>query len=195
MSLSDDFDKMVAAAKVLPLRYWDDPVLSEVCTKIADNEFGPQLEEFGRELIATMRDKNGVGLAAPQVGVTKRMFAMLFPSSDKLQPIVVCNPVLKLSGAAVSGREGCLSLPNIWEQVVRAESATMEYRDPSGKRIEILLPAAWDARVAQHEYDHLDGIMFFDCKNKRPDYGVRMSRQMSRSTLREWDKIKDKVTR
>src|SRR5277367_6702062 len=117
--LGDQLDKMVAAAKVLPLRYWDDPILSVVCDKIGDSEFGPQLEEFGRELIATMNDANGVGLAAPQVGVAKRVFVMLFPDHDEVKPVVVCNPELKLSGSSVYADEGCLSMPGVRQQVYR----------------------------------------------------------------------------
>src|SRR5271156_2077139 len=111
--LSESMDKMMAAAKVLPLRYWDDPILSVVCDKIGDSEFGPQLEEFGRELVATMNDANGVGLAAPQVGVAKRMFVMLFPDHEAMKPIVVCNPTLRLEGKATAENEGCLSVPGV----------------------------------------------------------------------------------
>lgn len=189
--MSEQLDKMIAAAKVLPLRYWDDPVLSTVCAKIEENEFGAQLEEFGRELLATMRDKNGLGLAAPQVGVTKRMFAMAFPDHKDLDPIVVCNPELTLRGAAKQEREGCLSVPGIFEQVTRAEEVWMRFRRPDGSEVEMPLITLWDARVAQHEADHLDGIMFFDFKTKRPEpWGARMSRQMSKHTLREWEKEK-----
>src|SRR5271157_4540789 len=167
--LSEDFSKMIAGAKVLPLRYWDDPVLSVVCGKIEDSEFGSQLEEFGRELIATMLDKNGVGLAAPQVGVTKRMFVMEFPDHKEMNPIVVCNPTIKLVGKNEPGNEGCLSLPGVRQQVYRAAEVWMQYQDTTGKQFEMPLITSWDARVAQHEYDHLDGIMFFDYKDKRPE--------------------------
>src|SRR5277367_5140615 len=109
------------AEKILPLRFWDDPVLSTVCDKIEDNEFGPTLEEFGCDLIATMKAKNGLGLAAPQVGVAKRVFAMEFPDHPGAVPKVIVNPVLVLTGRTVPGREGCLSLPNLYEQVYRAE--------------------------------------------------------------------------
>jgi peptide deformylase len=177
--------------KILSLRYWDDPVLSTICDKIGDGEFGSQLEEFGRELIATMLAKNGVGLAAPQVGVTKRMFVMALPDHRDLAPIVVCNPALVLNGGATAEREGCLSLPNVYQQVYRAANATMQYQDPTGKHFELSLTASWDARVAQHEFDHLNGIMFFDYKDKRPEpWGARMSKQMSKSTLRDWEKAK-----
>jgi len=189
--LSESMDKMIAAAKVLPLRYWADPILSVICDKIGDSEFGPQLEEFGRELIATMNDANGVGLAAPQVGVAKRMFAMLFPTNEELKPIVVCNPTIVLAGKSVFETEGCLSVPGVRQQVYRALDVTMQYQDPTGKNFEMLI-TSWDSRVAQHEFDHLNGIMFFDYKDKRETYGARMSKQMSKGALRDWEKEKRK---
>lgn len=191
MSLSEDIDKLVKGAEPLPLRYWDDPVLSAVCDKIEDNEFGPELEEFGRRLLATMRHKNGIGLAAPQVGVAKRVFAMTFPDNEGFGPCVMCNPTLELKGATRPGREGCLSLPNVFEQVYRAEEAWVRYFDPRGKEIEMPLMGSFDARVAQHEYDHLNGIMFFDYKDRRPDpWGVRMTKNLSKGVMREWEKQK-----
>jgi len=179
-------------SKILPLRFWDDPVLSTVCDKIEDSEFGPQLEEFGRELLATMLDKNGIGLAAPQVGVLRRMFVMRFPDHEQMGPLVVCNPALALSGPPLQEREGCLSLPGIYEQVTRAGLVTMQYREPSGRTAAELVLPLWDARVAQHEFDHLNGIMFFDYKDKRSEYGARMSKQMSRQTMRNWEKERNK---
>src|SRR5208337_4033869 len=168
---------------ILPLRYWDDPALSKVCDKIEDNEFGPKLVEFGQSLLATMKSRNGIGLAAPQVGVAKRMFVMRFP------------------GRLVPGREGCLSLPGLFEQVYRAENCILQYRIPFGSTYEIALDR-WDARVAQHEADHLDGIMFFDYKDKRENYvtlehpqpwGARMSKQLSKNVLREWEKRHERL--
>src|SRR5271170_6116035 len=168
--LSESMDKIFAPAKVLPMRYWDDPILSVVCDKIGDSEFGSQLEEFGRELIATMNDANGVGLAAPQVGVTKRMFVMLFPDHAEMKPMVVCNPVLALKGSMLFENEGCLSVPGVRQQVYRTAEAWMQYQDPTGKNFEMPLITPWDARVAQHEFDHLNGIMFFDYKDKRENF-------------------------
>jgi peptide deformylase len=188
-------------AKVLPLRYWNDPVLSAVCEPVGDGEFGPQLEEFGRDLVATMTAKNGVGLAAPQVGVTKRVFAMAFPDHRDLEPAVVCNPELRLTGSTVYGQEGCLSLPDVYQQVYRASSAFLRYRTPDGKTVELPLGTPWDARVAQHEYDHLNGIMFFNYLDKREEFateehpepwGARMSKQMCKAVLREWDSVREK---
>jgi peptide deformylase len=163
----------------LNILIWDDPRLSQVCELLDDNEFGPQLGLFAQQLIAAMDDKNGIGLAAPQVGVLKRIFVMKFPDHEQMKPLVVCNPTLVLSGPTLYEREGCLSLPSIFQTVPRSENITMQYRDPLGKMKELIIDK-WDARVAAHENDHLDGRMFFD----------RMSRQMRRATLREWEKIK-----
>lgn len=166
---------------ILPIRIWDDPALSKVCDKIEDNEYGPKLEEFGRELVATMNDRSGVGLAAPQVGVLKRMFVMVFPDHEEMPPLVACNPTLVLTGRTLPGREGCLSMPNVFLQIERATNAVMQYADPSGKQFEVSIDGM-DARVAQHETDHIDGIFFIS----------RVSRQMRRAALRDWEKIRQR---
>jgi peptide deformylase len=187
--------------KVLPLRYWDDPVLSTVCEQIADNEFGSKLDEFGQDLIATMKTKNGIGLAAPQVGITKRMFVMETPDNKGFPPLVICNPTLILTGRSQPGREGCLSLPDVFEQVYRAEGCVLQYKNALGVSTEIVLPTPLNARVAQHETDHLDGIMFFDYKDKREKYvttahpepwGQRMTKNLTKGVMREWEKRKQK---
>ncbi len=161
----------------LTIVLWGDPVLSEVAEPVPDSGFGPKLEAFGRDLVKTMKAHSGIGLAAPQVGVSERIFAMTFPDHDAMGPIVVVNPILVLSGKTLYEREGCLSFPNLFAQVPRSSDIVMEYRDPLGEEHELPL-AGWDARVAQHEWDHTMGIMFFD----------RVSRQMRRSLLREWRK-------
>ena len=168
---------------------WDDPRLSTVCDKVDQTEFGDKLHEFGEQLIATMRVENGVGLAAPQVGILKRIFVMDFPEHAEWKPIVVCNPLLDLSGPSIQKNEGCLSFPGIQDQVVRAKEAKLVYTTPLGSYAEFLLTDI-DARVAQHEFDHLNGIMFFDYKDKRPVYGARMSKQLSKHVLRQWEKKK-----
>lgn len=187
---------------LLTLCYWDDPALSTICDEVAgEGGFGSQLEEFGRELVATMNAKNGIGLAAPQVGIPSRVFAMSFPDHRNWEPIVVCNPELVLKGSTVYADEGCLSLPGIYQQVYRASAAVLRYRKPSGEHAELELATPWDARVAQHEFDHLNGIMFFDHLDKRVEFateehpepwGPRMSKQMAKHVLREWDKVRDK---
>jgi peptide deformylase len=183
----------------LIVRYWADPVLSTLCEAVDDNEFGPELTEFGTALLAAMKDRNGIGLAAPQVGITKRIFAMHFPDwmEDRdyevypKAPTVVCNPTLVLDGRTVYDREGCLSLPGIFEQVSRAEKVTMQFRQTDGAHQEVVLTNI-NARVAQHEFDHLNGIMFFNYTDIRPVYGRRMSKQVGKQVLRNWEKERSK---
>jgi len=172
-------------AEKLTIRYWDDPVLSTVCEPVADNEFGLELEDFAASLLLTMDAFHGIGLAAPQVGVAKRVFVMTFPdgykSDDDPKPIVVINPTLESSGPTIYGREGCLSLPSIFEQVARPQKTVLRYFRPDGTETELELTDL-NARVAFHEADHLFGIMFFDRR--------RVSRQVNRAVERAWGKIK-----
>lgn len=162
----------------LHMRYWDDETLKTVCIKVS--EFGGQLEEFGNLLLSTMKHfNNGLGLAASQVGLTKRMFAMRFPSAEDLTPIILVNPVItKREGSAV-GQEGCLSIPTIYDQVERAAFVRVEFQYIDGME-GVLEFEDLEARIVQHEIDHLDGIMFFQ----------RMSKQMRKNVLRKWDKVR-----
>jgi peptide deformylase len=151
-----------------------------VCEPVRDSEYGEKLEKFANQLTSIMGMHGGVGLAAPQIGTPIRVFAMKF----RVEPIVVCNPTLILAGPTAYEREGCLSLPEIFEQVARAQTATMRYFTPTGVEKELEL-AGMDARIAQHEDDHLSGIMF----------PSRLSRQMKKATLQNWEKIKHKYVR
>lgn len=193
-------DRVLTPGK-LGIVLWGDPVLSKVCDNVEDNEFGPELELFAGQLLATMAAHDGLGLAAPQVGVSKRIFAMMLPDQKEPRPIVVCNPVLDLQGGVTREIEGCLSLPGLYEQVARAAKVFMRYQTTAGDTREITLESPMDARVAQHEGDHLNGIMFFDYEDKRegflgangsPLYGARMSKQLSKQVLRNWEKEKSK---
>lgn len=164
----------------MEIRLWPDPVLSRACRAVEENEFGPKLSAFAGELVAAMASGRGVGLAAPQVGVASRLFAMTFPEDPARAPLVACNPVLALSGGTVLGSEGCLSLPGVYLRIARAEAAVMRYFTPEGAEGEVEL-SGLDARVAQHETDHTLGVMFMD---RLP------SRQMRRAALREWEKVR-----
>jgi peptide deformylase len=166
----------------LNMRYWDDTALSNVCRPVTTDEFGGQLKEFGDLLLATLKHHgNGLGLAAPQVGLTKRLFAMRFPSAEDLTPVVLVNPVITKKEGREVGQEGCLSIPSIYDQVERAAFVRVEFQWVNGQEGVYDLEGL-DARIVQHEIDHLDGIMFFQ----------RMSKQMRKNVLRQWEKIRSK---
>lgn len=166
----------------LNMRYWDDRTLQTECHRVAAHEFGAGLEEFSGLLLKTLESHgNGIGLAANQVGLTQRLFAIEF-EEDGFAPFVMVNPVItRRSVEMEAGVEGCLSLPTIYDQVMRHKAITVEFQYPDGKDGKYDLEDL-NARVVQHEIDHLDGLMFFD----------RMSRQMKKNVLRQWDKIRDK---
>jgi peptide deformylase len=169
----------------LALKYWNDPILSTVCEPVRDSEFGEKLQLFANKLEAKMHEHGGVGLAAPQLGIPIRMFSMRsVPGGGSKVALTACNPTLKLWGDSVHDREGCLSLPGIFESVARSQQVALHYFDPLGGEHEIPL-AGMDARIAQHETDHLDGIMFFDRR--------RVSKQVSKAVERSWEKQRAKL--
>ena len=176
LELREDTIEGLSSLPIFPIRVWDDPVLSELCTEVTD--FNDSLSLFAKGLEATMLKNDGLGLAASQVGVLKRIFVMKRYAHDenrKSQILVLCNPKLELSGNMTPGMEGCLSLPGIFDQVPRYPSCTVYYKDVLGKAHQVVLDDL-DSRIAQHEIDHLDGIMFFQ----------NMSRNLRKHVLRQW---------
>jgi peptide deformylase len=124
----------------------------------------PAIQKFIDDMIETMYEYHGVGLAAPQVHESMRVFgAHLDPDGrGASDPIVVINPEIEVVGnATIEGWEGCLSIPDIRGKVPRAAQIRVTALDRHGKRIEINAKD-FPARVIQHETDHLNGVLFFD---------------------------------
>ena len=129
----------------------------------------PEFQRLIDDLIETMQEYHGVGLAAPQVHEGVRLFAASIDSADRLQNegegpdvVVLVNPeIVSMADEIVEDWEGCLSIPDIRGRVPRARDVTMRAFDRDGARIEVQA-RDHSARVLQHEYDHLDGILFFD---------------------------------
>lgn len=125
------------------------------------------------DMFETMHRVNGVGLAAPQIGITQRLAVIYIPPEVEeledgtqievapAQEYVLINPeIVKASEAEVIGQEGCLSLPGWYGDVPRAAWVTVEYQDLAGKRKRIRKASGLLGRALQHEIDHLDGILF-----------------------------------
>ena len=110
-----------------------------------------------------MKEHKGLGLAANQVGINKRFFAIDMSYFDVVKPaMVIVNPVLsEFSDNIVSGEEGCLSFPGLWEDINRPESVLVKGLDVDGNEISIEATGLM-ARVIQHETDHLNGKLFID---------------------------------
>lgn len=141
------------------------PILRQMARRVEKHELkSPAMQHLVDDLIATMGEYSGVGLAAPQVHHSVRIFVAHLDQEGRggSAAIAVVNPEIEVIGTEiVEGWEGCLSIPDIRGKVPRAAQIMVTGFDRHGKRIEI--PANdFAARVLQHETDHLDGILFFD---------------------------------
>ena len=135
-----------------------DPVLKSVASSVAN--FGPELRAEVERMIGIMRDGMGVGLAATQVGVLRRV--LVFQAGSDGEPTALVNPVVEWSSEEASiAEEGCLSLPRVSMDVERPLHVRVSGFDVVGEPIE-LEASGLEARVLQHEIDHLDGILILD---------------------------------
>lgn len=139
-------------------------ILKRNAKKVTD--FGPELQQLIDDMVETMRDAPGVGLAGPQVGVLQRVIVVEFGDEEdpeapsKLYTLV--NPeIARASRETVNGIEGCLSIPEIVGDVERAESVTIRAQNRHGQAMK-LKASGWLARIFQHEIDHTNGVLFTD---------------------------------
>lgn len=150
------------------LRFKGDEILSKKAKKIEiiDNK----IKELANDMLDTMYANDGIGLAACQVGMLKAMIvydvAYIDEKHPKKDPQVLINPVItNKSKSMVTVEEGCLSFPNVFDNVVRHEKITVEYTDLDGKK-QSKKVKGMEAVCIQHELDHLDGIVFLDRTEK-----------------------------
>jgi peptide deformylase len=140
------------------IRQYPDPVLRLRAREV--EQFDDDLKRLVERMLRLMQDANGVGLAANQVGTIRRVF--VFQPDPDSEPVAIVNPVIvQRGGEAVSDEEGCLSMQGVQVPVDRALTVRLEGRDPDGGEISIDL-SELGARVAQHELDHLDGVLILD---------------------------------
>lgn len=146
---------------ILPVRLWPDPVLARPAVPV--DRFDADLRRLAEDMLETMYAAPGRGLAAPQVGVSLRLFVMDVTWKEGTpSPRIMVNPVLSEPAAAqVENDEGCLSIPGLTTRVARPEAVTVSWQDLDGAPHEERL-AGFSAICAQHEADHLDGILTLD---------------------------------
>jgi peptide deformylase len=145
---------------VLSIRLYGDPVLRAHAQPIA--QWSAELDRLVGDMVETMRAANGVGLAAPQVGRSIQLFVAQPPSDEGEAPLVVlANPVIVAEEGSESASEGCLSIPEVEEEVERATRVRVRGFSPEGTPVEIEA-TGYLARIMQHEIDHLNGILFID---------------------------------
>jgi peptide deformylase len=137
-----------------------DPMLRKVAKKVTALELKmPLTQQLIDDMFATMRDAPGIGLAAPQVGVGKRIIVVHL--NEEEPPYAVINPMVSEFEGEVEAVEGCLSIPGKVGDVKRAESCTVTGLDRSGKKFTLRAEGLL-ARCFQHEVDHLDGVLILD---------------------------------
>lgn len=150
-------------AALAQVRRFGDPVLKSRASEVTD--FGPDLEREAERMVAIMRDALGVGLAATQLGVMRRM--LVFQAGPDSEPRAVVNPEIEwTSEDLVVAEEGCLSIPGVILDVERPLHARVGAFDPAGRRIQ-LEASGLEARVLQHEIDHLDGTLILDRSERK----------------------------
>jgi len=145
-----------------PVRIYGDPVLRQRALEV--QTFDDALRQLAQDLRETMEAYTGVGLAANQVGVLQRLLVVDVPLDEEGESraaYALVNPVLVERDASQSGEEGCLSIPGIYEDVMRALRIRVRYQDLSGSP-KTLEAEGYLARAVQHEMDHLDGVLFVD---------------------------------
>ena len=138
-----------------------DRVLRQPAKRIS--KVNDEIRQIIVNMLQTMYSNDGIGLAAPQVGINKQLLVIDIELKDESKPpLVMINPEIKsMGGDLVTGEEGCLSIPEVFLDVVRPDQIEVSYRDEDG-RPQKLVTNGLLARVIQHEMDHLNGVLFVD---------------------------------
>lgn len=162
---------------VLKVVYFPDDPLTQLSKPI--ETFDRALHTLADNMFDTMHEYRGVGLAAPQIGRALRMFVLQEPEGPEM---CIINPVILAQEGREEGEEGCLSMPEVYAQVPRATYLSVKAQDLDGNDVEF---EANDflARIIQHEYDHLDGILF----PERLDIITRQEK------LAEWNAVRERM--
>jgi peptide deformylase len=142
---------------ILSIRVFGDPVLREPASPV--ESFDGALRRLAEDMIQTMHEAPGVGLAAPQVGRSLRL--IVFDLANESGARALANPVLRNEWGEQTGDEGCLSVPGLYYPVRRAQKVWADGYDLDGHEVNIEAEELL-ARVLQHEVDHLDGVLFID---------------------------------
>jgi len=143
-----------------PVRIYGDPVLRQKAQPVT--EFDDDLRALVEDMRETMKAYEGVGLAANQVGVARRVLVVDVPLDDeRRERHVLVNPVIGSRSGSESGEEGCLSIPGVYDDVARSAKLSVTGQDEHGRPVSIQAEG-YLARAIQHEIDHLDGVLFVD---------------------------------
>jgi peptide deformylase len=165
---------------IRPLIILPDPILRQVSKPV--ERVDDELRKLSDDMLATMYDAPGIGLAAIQIGIPLRMLVIDLAKEDETpQPHVVINPEIVARGEGVNvHEEGCLSIPDYYAEVERPDTVTVRYLDKEGKQQEMAADGLM-ATCLQHEIDHLNGVLFIDHISKlKRDMVVRKFKKLAR---------------
>ena len=145
----------------LELHYLGDRVLRKATKRVA--KVDDSIRELAHKMLQTMYSEDGIGLAAPQVGIHKQILVVdTDPEESANKPLVLINPkIIRESKQMACGQEGCLSIPGVFLDVIRPAAIEVSFKDENGRPQKIKASDLL-ARVIQHEMDHLNGVMFVD---------------------------------
>jgi len=154
---------------ILPVAQRGEAILKLKAAPVAESEFNSDwIQQLASAMHETMSARNGVGIAAPQVYISKRVIIVAsrpnprYPDAPEMGAVVMVNPeILEFSPETCLGEEGCLSVPNERGQVERAQVVKVRYQTLTGDVVEAVYEG-FPARIVQHEVDHLDGMLFVD---------------------------------
>lgn len=167
----------------MPILIHPDPRLKKVCTAVPD--LSDDLRALAKNMLATMYDAPGVGLAAPQVGVLERLIVLDCIKDGDPEPVVMFNPEVLLSSDDLNTyEEGCLSIPEQFAEVTRPAEVRVGWLDENGTPQEKDFDGLW-ATCVQHEIDHLNGKLFIDYLGPmKRQMMTRKSQKMKRERAR-----------
>jgi len=163
---------------VLKVLRYGDPALRRRAAPVG--EVTPEVRSTIADMTETMYDEVGIGLAAPQVGVSLRLIVVADEEGRGVQALL--NPAIVDRGGETTGEEGCLSIPGVFAPVTRSAWVKVEAQDANGRSL-ALRATGLRARVLQHEIDHLDGVLFIDRVD--PVTRDRIKRKIKKEGLRE----------
>ncbi|HDQ40645.1 MAG TPA: peptide deformylase [Desulfonatronum sp.] len=166
---------------MMPILTYPDRILAQCSNEVT--QFTPEISTLAQDMLETMYAKEGIGLAAPQVGVLQRLIVVDVTGPERREdPRILVNPVILSASGQTESNEGCLSVINLRSKVQRAERIQVQAMDIEGRQAELEVDGML-AICLQHEIDHLNGILFIDRIS-------RLKRSLYEQKLKKWTKIK-----
>lgn len=162
-------------------------VLRKKSVPIKDEEINDELRALAEEMFETMENANGVGLACPQIGKNIRMFVA--EADDDVKRVFINPQIIATSDDSVPYEEGCLSVPQVYENIMRPSKVTVQAQDQNGKKFTLEAEGLL-ARIIQHENDHLEGVIFIDRGDA--DFAKKTAEQFAKRAERSAQKAAEK---